>query len=1134
MNTRSRFSSGFSVRVILWIGAVVPAAALSGSLFGARAQTARPPADHEIAADVGFVRVHSIRFATHPEHTRVVVDLDAQVRYTIGQLADPVRLYLDLLDTHISREVKNRQIPVGDAFLRQIRIGQAQMGVTRVVLDLNSGAEHSVFVLPDPPRLVVDLRRPSPTGAVGSPETKKAVAAPASPAVSGDVPPRIETAPAYRSAPLASSPELPLPVVLGMSLLVGLLPAGAQTKQQLATSLNQGDAATGPAELKGLLVHAEADSIQVTFELDAKVQYKSGWLSSGRLYFDLLNTRIGPALKDREIPIDHAHLSRIWFAQIATNVTRVGFDSNSDARHDISELSEPPRLVVVFRGQPAVRETPAAIPKSDVIPPAAAGAPASAAARPGTAPAGRLPKLPTAAQAISSLRATPVGGERPKLRIPRVSQPPKLEEFLRGTPQEAGTRVIGFRQREPGEGVPASQETTAYLSYDDKNLYVVFVCKDEPGKVRAHMDKRKEIDSDDQVAIYLDTFSDHRRAYMFATNPLGIQKDGIFTEGQSDLDLTFDTLWYSEGRLAQEGYVVWMAIPFKSLRFSNSDLQTWGIALNRTIFRANEEDFWPYITDRIEGFTQQFAALEGLQWVSPGRNAQLIPYGLFARARALNTTDANNPLFSTDNEFRGGLDAKVVLRDALTFDLTVNPDFSQVESDQPQVTINERFEVFFPEKRPFFIENADFFQTPVDLFFSRRIADPQFGFRMTGKLSRWALGVLAIDDRGPGRNQPGGSRLDQRAGIGVIRVRRDFGDQSSIGLFVSSLDFASSSNRVFSLDTRLKLTPNWVFTGQLIGSSNRELDGRHRSGPAYLAEIGYSGRHLTYSGSYEDRSPNFDGNRLGFIERVDIQQMTHYVSYLWRPEGRRVLSFGPSLTTLVNWDRQGRVQDWVARTGFAVYLANATQLKVSRSEAFQLFKNLGFRNRSTSVVFSTVPLQWLAVSATYSGGTNVNFSPAPGLLPFLANSQNGSFEFTLRPTARFRFDQTYIYSRLGTRFAPPGAASSTSIFNNHIVRWRTSYQFTRALSLRAIVDYNSVLANPQLIAQEKTKQLTGDILLTYLLNPGTALYIGYTDRYENLALDPALPPSLRLQRVGEPTTSTGRQFFIKLSYLFRF
>ncbi len=409
------------------------------------------------------------------------------------------------------------------------------------------------------------------------------------------------------------------------------------------------------------------------------------------------------------------------------------------------------------------------------------------------------------------------------LRIPRVRRSPKIEDFLNGTPREAEATLTDFRQFRPGDGVPVSQPTAAYLSYDDKNLYVVFVCKDEPDKVRAHLARREDIGNDEQVAIYLDTFHDHHRAYIFATNPLGIQLDGIFTEGQGN-DFSFDTLWYSEGRLTADGYIVWMAIPFKSLRFPAEPAQDWGVALDRVIIRTNEVAFWPYVTTRVQGIAQQFATLEGLERISPGHNMQFIPYGLFARARFLDTSDPNNPGFRTKNDFRGGVDAKFVVRDALTFDVALNPDFSQVESDEPQVTINQRFEVFFPEKRPFFIENAGFFQTPIPLFFSRRVADPQFGLRMTGKVGRWALGAIGIDDRGPGNGRMSTDPLaGDRAGIGIVRVQREFGEQSKIGLLVASRDFASSSNRVFSIDTRIKLSPNLVLEAQAMHSETRQL-----------------------------------------------------------------------------------------------------------------------------------------------------------------------------------------------------------------------------------------------------------------------------------------------------------------------
>ena len=738
-----------------------------------------------------------------------------------------------------------------------------------------------------------------------------------------------------------------------------------------------------------------------------------------------------------------------------------------------------------------------------------------------------------------------------------MHRPPKLEDFLENRPREAELQVTNFTQYLPGDGVPASEATQAYLSYDEKNLYVVFLCHDEPGQVFAHLSKREDTYGDDSVAVYLDTFRDQHRSYYFATNPLGIQTDAIYTEGQG-YDFSFDTLWYSQGRLTRDGYAVWFSIPFKSMRFSDAPLQTWGVMLYRLIVRKNESDTWPYVTQRLEGITQQFAPAGGLEKISPGRNIQFIPYGLLAHNHFLDQTSVANPVYKDVFEHRAGLDAKFVARDALTFDVTLNPDFSQVESDDPQVTINQRFAVFFPEKRPFFIENAGFFQTPINLFFSRRVADPQFGGRMTGKANRWLLGALVIDDRQEGLNRP--SPLNTRAADGVFRVAREFGNQSQIGAFFSSRDFFDTSNRVGSLDARLKFSKNWVLDLQAAHSWTRQDNKLPQScqefnpdtrgiasqqGSAYWANLSYgnfgTGRHWVFGTNYDDKTPGFC-TELGFVNRVDVRQNNTFVGYIWRPRHRRVIAFGPFASELVNWEHTGRLQDWQAIVGFEVDFTRQTTLTVSRTEAYELFNNIGFRKHSSNAAILSQPYKWLALNARYSWGTGEDFFPPAGVQPFLGNIEGANLGFTLRPAARFRFDETYIYSRLGTRTnstAPPFAPGK-NIFNNHLMRSRLNYQFTKEFSLRLIVDYDATLANPNLLDLQTnlgsfvggpfapTKKLTGDVLFTYLLHPGTAVYAGYTDGYSNLRAVPAPPPP-----GGPPTTATGRLFFVKVSYLFR-
>jgi hypothetical protein len=332
--------------------------------------------------------------------------------------------------------------------------------------------------------------------------------------------------------------------------------------------------------------------------------------------------------------------------------------------------------------------------------------------------AAALPQaVPSTASGSQSQSATPSAPERlaagadheKPLVIPRLARGPALEDFLTMKPEGDSARgmalVTGFVQREPRDGEPVSEPTQAYLGYDEKNLYVVFVCYDDPAKVRAHETRREDFNGDDDVAIMLDTFHDRRRAYEFEVDPKGVQWDAIWTEQAyadtgGNFDTSFDTLWYSKGKLTSQGYVVWIAIPFRSLRFSSAHDQTWGIILLREIVRGNEAAFWPHISINKEGRLGQAGTAQGMSGISPGRNIQLIPYGLMNSFRTVDDRDPNATNAHFDNRTLGGsfgLDGKLILKDSLVLDATANPDFSQVESDEPQVTVNQRFRVFSPK-----------------------------------------------------------------------------------------------------------------------------------------------------------------------------------------------------------------------------------------------------------------------------------------------------------------------------------------------------------------------------------------------------------------------------------------------------
>ncbi|PYP99016.1 MAG: hypothetical protein DMD34_00665 [Gemmatimonadetes bacterium] len=702
--------------------------------------------------------------------------------------------------------------------------------------------------------------------------------------------------------------------------------------------------------------------------------------------------------------------------------------------------------------------------------------------------------------------------------VQRVPEPPRLDDFLGERPAPGAAVTSDFRQREPGDGVPVSAPTTAYLSYDDANLYVVFVCQDDPAKIRAGLTRREEITVDDGVALYLDTFHDRKRAYLFQANPNGVQLDGIVTEGQDD-DYSFDAVWDSDGRLTPNGYVVRIAIPFRSLRFPSTPTQTWGIALVRYIRRTNEEASWPLVTKRLAGFVPQFGTLEGLREISPGRNLQAIPYGAYTGARFL---DTEQPAFRQASDRRVGIDVKAVVKDALTLDGTVNPDFSQVESDEPQVTINERFEVFYPEKRPFFIENAGYFQTPVNLFFSRRVSDPGAGLRLTSKAGRWAVGAIGINDRAPEEFVGSGLAREPRAGVGVVRVERGIGRESAIGLFVSDRQLGGAANRVASADARLALSKTWIFTSQLISTHSRDSGDVAASGAGLFAELLRDGRNLDYSATYTDVGSTFDAP-LGYVPRIGVREVEQQLEIVKRPDGP-VVKIGPTFTTAFTWDRGGALLDRSLKASWEVKLVGETKFQLAYESAFELFKDIPFDIYATKLAFESQWLKWLAWAATWKQGTDVNHKPPSGADPFRANAGEAELLLTFRPSARLRWDHTYLYSRLT-------ALTGARVFTEGIVREKVNYQFSRALSLRVIVDYSTVDRDSTLSRVDPERHWAVDLLLTCLVNPGTAAYVGYRDGYENLAMQ-GNPPTL--YRTGAPTVSVGRQVFVKLSYLFRF
>jgi hypothetical protein len=706
--------------------------------------------------------------------------------------------------------------------------------------------------------------------------------------------------------------------------------------------------------------------------------------------------------------------------------------------------------------------------------------------------------------------------------IPRVTTAPRLEDYLPGG-SAPGLKVTDFRQRQPKDLEPATQPTAAYLSYDGSNVYAAFVCTQPRSDIRARMQKREDLGSDDLVGLYLDTFHDRQRAYFFFSSPVGIQGDGIMSEAGGE-DISFDTQWDSQGTLTDDGYVVLIAVPFKVLRFPATDVQSWGVSLSRSIRSNSETSFWPGSTQQVNGFIAQFGTAQGIGGVSPGRNLQLLPYGTFT---GLRLPDDDGGRYVSEGEGRTGIDVKFVPRDAVTLDFTLNPDFSQVESDEPQVTVNQRFEVFFPEKRPFFLENADFFASPMTLFFSRRIRDPQVGARMTGKYGRWATGALVMDDRAPGRvAAPGSAEEGKRAVNFVGSARYDFANQSNLGFYGTARDFGPSSNQVGAASAHVRLNQNWFLDGQAAGSSDTDLDGAARNGAATFLGVVRNGRALNYYLSHNTVSPNFRVP-LGFVPRTDMQELTSFLTYRWHPKSGPLTDWGPNSLVDATWNYAGELQDWIVRFPLSATFKRNTSVFYRHALISETVGGVVLDQHEDLFQASSSAIRWLDVNATVSFGTRPNYYPTSGLAPFLGDFQDWNIGVTVKPVTRLSVTQTALWSRLAGRDRTPAAGSE--IFDNLLLRTRANYQFTREWSLRTIVDYQALDPNPAVVDLERSRRVVADVLLTWLAHPGTAIYAGYTDGYAERDLDPARPAY-----VPGTLRSTGRQVFVKASWLFRF
>jgi hypothetical protein len=715
----------------------------------------------------------------------------------------------------------------------------------------------------------------------------------------------------------------------------------------------------------------------------------------------------------------------------------------------------------------------------------------------------------------------------------------------------------GFTQYEPVEGIQSTEATEVRVFYTSDAIYFgVRAFDSHPDQILARLGERdRSVFGDDWIRIILDTFDDQRQGYVFYVNPLGIQTDGLWIEGMRrregrtssvSIDFSPDFIWDSNGQVTEGGWEAEIRVPYLSLRFPEVPVQSWGINISREVKRRGFKQSWAPLTQNISSTLAQSGKLVGLQGLQPKRLVEVNPVTTGKRLG----DDSSGEFVRHGFEGEAGLNARVGITQNLVMDATANPDFSQVEADASRITVNERFALFFPEKRPFFLEGSEVFQTPQQLVYTRRIVDPIGGAKITGKVGAFTMGYLGALDESPSSLFGG----EGEALVNLLRVRRDVGLGSTMGVLYSdrTLTQGGDFNRVLAGDARLVFKERYTFTTQWAGSWSQSDGAKHYFKPSIFGSMARSGRSFSWDLTFHDMHPDFQAD-AGYLPRIgEAVAVGNLTLTRHGPAGalleRMALGFkGESYFHHDEfWDGQRPYEGEVQLLPSFAFRGDRTLSIILRNGYFEFpassYEGYQIQGPGGEVLPFLVPtplsnLKAVAVMPRLRINNSVNLNGRVYLreLPIYAEASRG-LEFlvapqvTLKPTTSLSLTLDQTFSRLWRK-------RDDSVFSTALVSRITSlYQFTKALSARLMVQYNleerSALVDPLTgypllvegaVAEAREEgTVQGQFLLQYQPSPGTIFYVGYTRLMEG-------DYSFGLDR-KEPVQDG---LFVKLSYLFR-
>jgi hypothetical protein len=680
----------------------------------------------------------------------------------------------------------------------------------------------------------------------------------------------------------------------------------------------------------------------------------------------------------------------------------------------------------------------------------------------------------------------------------------------------------------PGDNAEPPVETVALLTYDDDALYVAFRASDpNPREIRAHLMDRDQINTfvqDDHVTLLIDTFNDQRRAVQLRVNPLGVQADAIFSEVDGIEDFSWDIIWDSAGRITAQGYEIEIAVPLNQIRFPRtSGVQSWGIEVGRSYPRSLRHRISSSPRDRNNAcLLCQIDKVTGFAGVEPGRNIEIDPTLTVIRTdQRLELPDGE--LQPGDEEVEPGVSVRWGVTPNLSLNAAVNPDFSQVEADVAQLEVNERFALFYPEKRPFFLEGIDYFSTPMQAVFTRTVVDPRWGVKLTGKQDRHALGLFVTDDEVNSLIIPSnqGSQiavLDESVTSGVLRYRLDIGSGSTFGVLYAGREGSDGyHNRVGGVDGFFRLSRSNTVRLQYLHSDTQYPEaiagpyGQSRqpfSGDAGMISLQHASRSWFANLTYEDYDPGFRADS-GFIPRVDVRTIS----------GALVRTF---------W---GDADDWYTQVNVGAFVLRSENSDGELTdETWQLNANLlgpWQSNLGVNVSRSSERLAGTLYEQLDRIGVNLQAQPTGAFRISFSGLLGDSLDYSNLQRAELLHLQPAVEMKIGRRInakldhtlqqldVEDGRLLSAKLTQVTLV-----YNFNVRSFVRSIFQHLDVSRDPQLYTagevSPQSDELFTQLLFSYKLNPQTVLFVGYSDR--------------RVGTLDFSLTETDRTFFVKLGY----